>query len=305
MAGARAVGLKTRQSARPVHLPLHILLGAAGDASSLGAIHIARALSKRAQASVQVLTVSTPFPHVAPSPFEMAPPAVIDADNRRAALVAVQDQLATIRGTASWTVHAVVGWPAEALVDEARCWPASLIVLGIGRHKAVDRLFGPETAIAVARRAAVPMLAVPPDVQELPARVIAAIDFSESSIGAAKLAARLMVADGTLTLVHASALAAPKHEAGSLVDVYSTGAADKLEQIRHEIHKETRRRVQTVMLQGDVVGQLLEYAKQEHCDLIAVGGHELGFVDRILLGSVRTRIIRDAHCSVLIAPHRA
>ena len=40
------------------------------------------------------------------------------------------------------------------------------------------------------------------------------------------------------------------------------------------------------------------------CGLIGLGGHAQGLLDRILLGSIRTKVLRGATCSVLIAPPR-
>ena len=66
----------------------------------------------------------------------------------------------------------------------------------------------------------------------------------------------------------------------------------------------TGRTVETVLLSGEVVGQLVEHAELEGCDLIAVGGHRQGIVDRILIGSVRSGVLRAAKCSVLIGPQQ-
>jgi len=51
------------------------------------------------------------------------------------------------------------------------------------------------------------------------------------------------------------------------------------------------------------VSSLLAFAEREHCDLLAVGGEAHGLVDRMLLGSVRTDLLRDARYPVLVVPH--
>lgn len=290
--------------ATPFTIPLRLLVGATGDESSVGALHVAAAIAKRSGATVHVLTVSTPFPHVV-SVVDVTSPPVMDEENRRIALGAVKSRLERVAGSQDWDVQAVVGWPGEAIVDAAERWPASLIVLGRGAHHAWDRLFGPETAIAVARRSRAPVLAVAPSARSIPSRILAAIDFSKSSINAATLAARIMAPNGTLVLAYVSAFDNSKAGEGSLADLYDTGVADKLEECRREIHRETHRHIETAVLIGEVVGKLVEYANREHCDLIAVGGHHLGFVDRILMGSVRSGVLRSASCSVLIGAQQA
>jgi nucleotide-binding universal stress UspA family protein len=57
--------------------------------------------------------------------------------------------------------------------------------------------------------------------------------------------------------------------------------------------------VQPIMLQGDPATELLRFGVNVHADLIATGSHGHGFVARLLVGSVATRIVRASTCSVL------
>ena len=63
--------------------------------------------------------------------------------------------------------------------------------------------------------------------------------------------------------------------------------------------------VQRVLLHGDPATELLAFAAGVHADLIATGSHGYGFVARMLVGSVTTRILRCATRSVLTVPHLA
>jgi hypothetical protein len=63
--------------------------------------------------------------------------------------------------------------------------------------------------------------------------------------------------------------------------------------------------VQRILLQGDPATELLAFAASVNADLIATGSHGHGFVTRMLVGSVTTRILRCATCSVLAVPHAA
>jgi nucleotide-binding universal stress UspA family protein len=304
MSRVHSEGTTTSGTTPSFKIPLHLLVGATGDESSVGALHLAAAIARRSAATVRVVTVSTPFPH-AVGVADVTSPPMMDEENRRAALGAVKARLDALPDAETWNVHAIVGWPGEAIVDEAERWPASLIVLGRGAYHAWDRLFGPETAIAVARRTHAPVLAVPPNARKIPSRVLAAIDFTKSSVNAAKLAARLMAPNGTLILAHVTAFDPGTAPEGSMADLYDTGAADKLAALQREIHRETPRRIETALFTGGVVDKLIEHARQERCDLIAVGGHHMGFVDRILMGSVRSGLLCSAECSVLIGAQQA
>ncbi|MEO7085677.1 MAG: universal stress protein [Gemmatimonadaceae bacterium] len=283
--------------------PYRILVASAGDGSSIGAVHVAVTLARRKSASVHVLSVATPFPHVASTGLHVAPPALVDEDNRRGVIDSTRRQLGLVRGTKNWTLRAMVGWPVDCVLDAAARWPASLVIVGIGDHGVLDRLIGTETSLTLARRSTVPILAVPQSTRALPMRGVAAIDFTESSINAARIAATLLGPNGTLTLLHASTLVNQTSTPGSLTDVYTTGATDKLNEIRERVHRDTKRRVECAVVHGEVVDEIIGLVDTEQCDFIALGGHDQSFVDRLLLGSIRSRVLRKSPCPVLIAPH--
>ncbi len=51
---------------------------------------------------------------------------------------------------------------------------------------------------------------------------------------------------------------------------------------------------------GDPGHEVAEYAKREKADLIIISSHGYGFLKHLLLGSVAERIVRLAHCPVLV-----
>jgi nucleotide-binding universal stress UspA family protein len=130
---------------------------------------------------------------------------------------------------------------------------------------------------------------------------VAAIDFTEASIAAATLAASLLGPNGLLTLAHAAFLVKDESGPGSLVDIYTAGAREKLERIRDRIHRRTKRRVDFALRAGSVVESLTEIGTAREADLIALGGHERDLVERLFTGSVRSSMLRRAGCSVLVA----
>ena len=285
-------------------LPARIVVATDGGPESIGALRLAAALGRRHGTSVTAVAVATPFPHNLTSIARPDQPVAIDERNLRDLQARVERHLRDLAGAVRWQVQTVVGWPADAINDLARRLDATLIVLGIGRHRRMDRLFGSETAIAVIRHAQVPVLAVPPTAQALPRNVLAAMDFTDASTTAAELALRIMDPGGTLTLVHASSFAGRNHALGGLADLYRTGAETKLDATRRRLQRRSRSKIDTALVDGEPGQALVRYARDRESDLIALGGHEQGLLDRILLGSVRTRVVRAATCSVLIAPPR-
>src|SRR5581483_8431827 len=155
-----------------------LLVATAGEPDSRGALRTAAALTQRDDAEVMALGVAMPFPNRLGSFASMKSPVMIDDERRCAVLSRIQRSTQRLPAAAEWTKQAAVGMPAETINEVAASWRASMIVLGIGRHTRLDRVFGSETAVAVMRRARIPVLAVPPSTRQLPRHVLVAMDFT-------------------------------------------------------------------------------------------------------------------------------
>jgi nucleotide-binding universal stress UspA family protein len=57
--------------------------------------------------------------------------------------------------------------------------------------------------------------------------------------------------------------------------------------------------VETEVMEGSPSRKIVRYAEREGCDLIAMGTHGRGGIDRLLLGSVAERVVRSAEVPVL------
>jgi nucleotide-binding universal stress UspA family protein len=60
-------------------------------------------------------------------------------------------------------------------------------------------------------------------------------------------------------------------------------------------------RVQTQQLQGSPATEIVEFAKKHGFDLIVIGTHGRTGLQRALIGSVAEKVVRHAHCPVLVA----
>jgi nucleotide-binding universal stress UspA family protein len=58
--------------------------------------------------------------------------------------------------------------------------------------------------------------------------------------------------------------------------------------------------VRHVFLEGDPASEIVRFARDAAMDLIVMGTHGRTGVERLLMGSVAERVLRDAHCSVLV-----
>jgi nucleotide-binding universal stress UspA family protein len=58
--------------------------------------------------------------------------------------------------------------------------------------------------------------------------------------------------------------------------------------------------VHHVFLEGDPAREIVEYASKASMDLIVMGTHGRTGMERLLMGSVAEKVMRDATCSVLV-----
>lgn len=57
--------------------------------------------------------------------------------------------------------------------------------------------------------------------------------------------------------------------------------------------------VEPVYLDGSPAREIIRYAETEECDLVVMGTHGRGGIDRLLLGSVAERVVRSCDVPVL------
>ena len=132
----------------------------------------------------------------------------------------------------SWPVVAEIGPAAAAIVQHARKIGAELIIAGSGPHFATDWWLRSETALNVVRLAHLPVLLVPPLVREPPQSALAAVDFSEFSVHAARAVIPLLKEGGRLFLGHVMWAPMETEALPSLAaywTTYRTGAIARLE----------------------------------------------------------------------------
>lgn len=272
---------------------MKILLAADGTESSSGAVRIAALLAERDSALVEVATVAEAPPEYRTGYPVVFPSREHEQDRVHEHLTRVEAQL-TAAGVPSgaWPIRLGIEAPARFIDGEIRKSEAALVVLGLGRRRTRDRLFADEMAIQVARLSSVPVLAVEGGASRLPQNAIAGIDFSPFSLEAARAACRLVGPDGVVRLVHVAATAGARPDASTVAEVLRQAAEPSPECPDADM----------VVLEGDPARELVSFASDHDHDLIAVGSHGRSFIDRLLLGSVSTTILRAASCSVLVVP---
>ena len=204
----------------------------------------------------------------------------------------------------AWPVHVHPGRPADVIVHEAAEREAALIVLGLRRHGMFDRVVRDETALNVVRRADCTVLAVTPALRARPATVVVGMDFTPASMAAARMAAMLVVAGGTLMLVHVRAGGdAPPPDAGAASPSTVDAAFDAVDADLGVPAGTVVVHLTPARAPGDgVATALLAIASEHQAELIAVGSRRHDWLDRAFEESVSTELVRDGRRSVLVVP---
>ena len=288
--------------ATPVRNPV-VVLATDGTAQSDPAVAFTHALSKRKSVDVRVVTV---VDHL-PVPFggaDLNLMAEIEDDLKQARLSTVRYQVAT-GGDASWPIDLERGNAAARISDIAGETNASLIVVGLGAHGIPDRLFGTETALRLVRRSGSPVLAVAPEFRVEPRRILVAMDFSEASIDAARLALDFADKSATIVLAHCVPWARNEYVPEKWFHSHEVALAAELTRITRWLDPDKKFRISHRILYGSVAPTLLSYAKELEADLIVAGTHGRSLIARVLAGQTVSRLIRGASCSVLVLPAAA
>lgn len=284
-----------------------LLLAVADDDFAPAAIKVAAALQARRAAKPSVLYVI----EVGAAVPEAAMVAVTleeqlrDPELRTKQETEMRETLHLVEGApATWPFSIAVGSVASTVVENATAQGAELIVMGLNRHAAIGRAIGNDTVREVMALGGLPVLAVRPQLYDLPKVVVAAVDFSRASVRSAHLARRLMDERGTLHLVFV--------EAGLLDDrtesmegqnlIRTRGVAAAFEQLVAELRAADGLTIETTTLRGNPVAEITRYCERVRPDMVAIGSQRHRFLDRLLLGSVARSFAGDGRWSTLVTP---
>ncbi len=179
---------------------------------------------------------------------------------------------------------------------------AGLVVLGGKHHSTLNRWLGGSTVQHVVRRLAVPLLVTAGDLHPR-GRVLVAVDLSYAALptidGAVDFA-RLL--GGPLRALHVIEPISNVPEVPFPVDVGDFARRSR-EQLEEHIwptlpvpdhHK--------VVREGVVLDVIAEEATAWRADVIVVGSHGKGWVDRFIIGSLTEDLLNDLPTGVLVIP---
>jgi nucleotide-binding universal stress UspA family protein len=280
-----------------------VLIGVDGTPAAVHAVRVGTEVASAAGVEARLIHATPEAWTVPPAPHTFAvDPEGLNAAARDAARAAVAQALAG-RVAAEQLERLTVqsGRPAAVLRDAAHEMDAGLVVLGGKHHSALGRWVVGSTAHTLTRVLDVPLLVA---VADAPIRrLLAAVDLSEAAgptIHAAERFAELLGA--TLRVLHVV-------EPIPLLPDTPLHLNDEELFDRTLNHLEryvwplvTLAETVTAVRRGLAAETIAAEAAEDGSDLVIVGSHGKGWVDRILIGSVTERVLSALPASVLVVP---
>jgi nucleotide-binding universal stress UspA family protein len=208
-------------------------------------------------------------------------------------------------------VVVVEGSPVREILRQAEDRRTDLLVMGTHGRSGFEALFLGSVTEKVLRSTHVPVLTVPPAVERVETvvykTILCPIEFSGPSTRALEYALTLAEETGARLIL--------LHVVEQLVDAPQPGALSpfSLEQYRQHLEEDARARLKAAVpedarvwctpeervLSGKAYRVILEIADQEKAEVIVMGVHGKGALNRRLFGSTTHHVIREAHCPVL------
>jgi nucleotide-binding universal stress UspA family protein len=280
-----------------------------GEAQSSGAIRAAMLIADRQGIVPRVLHVIPGGPYAASWSAEgltVFDSAEIEGARVELAKKIVAHQLRRAHAPTEWPVELARGTKASSIVRAAREHRADLLVMGGGDHRLIDKLVWGETVLDVLREGDTPLLAVPAHRGRQLNTAVAGVDFGDASVRAAMLAAKLVEPGGTLHLVHVEpSLPLRAIEGDGWWRAHQLGVEDSLAMLDRQLRHLASIRIERHVRAGDPAMCLLEFARSVRADLVATGRERHGWLDRVMIGSVATAMVRAGRSAVLVVPTRS
>ena len=222
---------------------------------------------------------------------------------RWAARKRVQEALASqVPGEVLRAIDVRQGWPPAVLDDAVREDGAGLLVLGAKHHTALGRWLGGSTVHNVARMLRVPLLVTgAPPANIL--RVLVAVDTSAAAGPTLEMATRFAdLFDAELRVLHAIE---PLPVIPEVPPPVNQRDYERLmeEDCARKVWLLVRPDVEKVFRHEAAETGIAAEAKAWEADLVVVGSHGKGWVERMLVGSVTERLLNHLPAaSLLVVP---
>lgn len=287
-----------------------IVVAVSGDSEGAGPVRVAGMLSTTYASPVLAIQVLDTSGIPAPLPYAFGLARDLIGDKPYEADVQARRRQFThwLGKEVEWPVRVEVGTPASEILKYAESRRAGLIVLGLRRHGMVDRVLRDETTLNVAQRGRSAVFGVAPTLHGLPHQAIVGVDFGPASVRAARAALDVLAASASqeepaiLRLVYVERRAEVRENTRGEGVIARLGVEAAFQELIRELPPLAHVRIEPSIRHGAPAEELLAYAEEVGADVIAVGSLRHERLERWLLGSVTTAVVRDGRCSVLVIP---
>jgi nucleotide-binding universal stress UspA family protein len=266
----------------------NLLLVTDGSEFSEGAVREALRLAKQCAGKVTALNVVEFNPEFA----ALAPEAMDKMESDAKGMVdAIKDRAQKDGVSCDSMVLRSVN-PHEQIVEEAGRLKADAIVMGRRGRTGIKRLLMGSVTARVIGHSPVKVLVVPKAAELKFGKILVATDGSSHSEAAAAEAVGLAKCSGGSVL--ALAVAEAMGDKGTI-----EAATDNANKVKSLADKEGVK-AEAMCEKGRAEDVIVDIAKKEGCDLIAVGSHGRTGIKRLLMGSTAERVVGHAECAVLV-----
>jgi nucleotide-binding universal stress UspA family protein len=131
--------------------------------------------------------------------------------------------------------------------------------------------------------------------------VVVPVDFSDESIAAVDAALELVADASHLHIIHVLPIITD-YEAGLVWSTVSDQTRTEHAQLalRERLADAKYEKVRIAVAFGDAGTEIAAFAENKQADLIVIPSHGRTGLKRLLIGSVAERVVRLAHCPVLV-----
>jgi nucleotide-binding universal stress UspA family protein len=137
-----------------------------------------------------------------------------------------------------------------------------------------------------------------------PKRVLVPVDFSEQASKAVDEALSLTETPEQLTVLHVAPPYSNFEIGDPMIGLHAVSSEDRIEHLMDVLHKnfsdKKYEKVHFEVVFGTPAPEIADFAQKEHADLIVIPSHGRTGLSRLLIGSVAERVVRLAHCPVLV-----
>ena len=268
----------------------------------------AAALARHYDASLHLLHVDPPMPVMAP--YGEIPVDARMFEEQREVAEAELAKAGERARAGGLTVETTMkgGHPAREILALADRAQADMLVIGTHGRGGVEHLLLGSVAEKIMRKAACPVLVVPPgapgDSDALFSRILCPIDGSAASAHALTYALSLaQETDGHVTLLYVVEPVPAAGEFGALdVEEYRRAGEAHARKVLHDAVPDDVRtwcRLDERVATGKPSERILDAATTERADVIVMGVRGRGAIDLLAFGSTTNEVIRRAGCPVL------